>query len=79
MAAVWQINQADLGGAESFLFEVMGQPANGARACRSNRHQDRRVHALTFHQAGDLAGSAFVLPPAARFRGRCNGNRPPSR
>ena len=57
-----QINQADLGGAESFLFEVMGQPANGARACRSNRHQDRRVHALTFHQAGDLAGSAFVLP-----------------
>ena len=57
-----QINQADLGGAESFLFEVMGQPANGARACRLNRHQDRRVHALTFHQAGDLAGSAFVLP-----------------
>ena len=52
--------QADLRGAESFLFKVMSQSAYGARASRSNRHQEHCVDAFAFHQSGDLAGGAFV-------------------
>jgi hypothetical protein len=32
-------DQADLGGGDSFFFKIMGQPADGARAVRSDRHQ----------------------------------------
>ena len=52
--------QADLGSAETFVFQVVSQSAYGARASRSNRHQEHRVNAFTFHQSGDLTGGAFV-------------------
>ena len=53
-------NQGDLGGAETLLLKVMGQPAYGARASGSNGHQQNGVHPFVFHQSGYLAGAVFV-------------------
>ena len=40
-------NQTDLGGGDSFLFQVVGQPADGARAVRSDRHEHDRIDRIT--------------------------------
>jgi hypothetical protein len=41
-------DQTDLGGGDSFLFKVVGQPADGARAIRSDRHEQYHVDGIAF-------------------------------
>ena len=41
-----QSHQRNLSRGDAFLLKIMGQPANGARAFRSYRHQKQYVDAV---------------------------------
>jgi hypothetical protein len=52
-------NQADLGGGNPLSFQIVAQRAYGARAERSDRHQQDRIHGVSFQKAGQAPGSLF--------------------
>lgn len=47
-------NQADLSSRDAFVFEVVGQPANGARAVRSDGYHERGGYSVSDQELGDL-------------------------
>lgn len=51
--------EADLGCWNPFFFDKMGQPANCARAERSDRYKQGRVHIVFFQQIGNATGLLF--------------------